>query len=306
MDLLNGFLTVGLVVAVGALLAHLGIVTLTTQRELGNFAFLVASPALMLTTIAETEIGSALWTNLTASVASFVVAAGAYAAYAFWRYRRALGDLVVGGLASAYVNAGNLGIPIAGYVLGDAAAVAPTLLLQMLVLQPLALLVLESRVPGRRTGLRTVLTLPLRAPITVGSLLGLVLATTGWSLPPAVHDPIELLGNMAIPAMLVSYGIALRLGPGLAAAGVRDELAVTTVSKLVLQPLVAYLVAHWLLGMDGAALVAIVVMAALPTAQNIFMHAQRYGRSEALVRDTILVTTLLSVPTIVLVVLLLG
>ncbi len=208
-------------------------------------------------------------------------------------------------MASAYVNAGNLGIPIAGYVLGDAAAVAPTLLLQLLVIQPLALFALESSVPGRRRGIGAVLTRPLRTPITVGSILGLVLATTGWTLPRAVHDPIELLGDMAIPAMLIAYGIALRLGPGLVAAGVRDELAVTTVSKLVLQPLLAFAVAHWLLGVDGATLVAVVVMAALPTAQNVFLHAQRYGRSEALVRDTILVTTLLSVPTIVLAVLLL-
>ncbi len=306
MGLLNGFLTVGLVVALGALLAHLRIVTLTTQRELGNFAFLVASPALMLTTIASADIGSSLWTSSTSSAVSFAVAAGAYAAYARVRRRRGMGELVVGGMASAYVNAGNLGIPIAGYVLGNAAAVAPTLLLQLLVVQPLALFALDSTVPGRRRGLVAVLTRPLRSPITVGSILGLVLATTGWTLPRAVNDPIELLGAMAIPAMLIAYGIALRLGPGLVATGSRDELVVTTLSKLVLMPTVAYLVARWLLGVEGAALLAIVVTAALPTAQNVFLHAQRYGRSEVLTRDTILVTTVLSVPTIVTVVLLLG
>jgi malonate transporter len=306
MNLLNGFLTVALIIGVGVLLAHLGVVSLTTQRELGNFAFLVASPALMLTTISETDVGSTLWTSLVASAASFVVAAGSYCTYARWRRRRGVGDLVVGGLAAGYVNAGNLGIPVAGYVLGNAAAVAPTLLLQLLVLQPLALLALESTVPGRARHVSTVLTRPLRTPITVGSMLGLLLAVTGWTLPPAVHDPIELLGNMAIPAMLVSYGIALRLGPGLAPSGERDELAVTTVAKLVVQPLAAYAVAHWLLGVDGAALVAIVVTAALPTAQNVFLHATRYGRAEVLTRDTILITTLLSLPVVVLVVVMLG
>ena len=48
------------------------------------------------------------------------------------------------------------------------------------------------------------------------------------------------------------------------------------------------------------------VLAALPTAQNIFVHATRYGRGEVLARDSIFVTTVLSVPAIVLVAALLG
>jgi malonate transporter len=42
----------------------------------------------------------------------------------------------------------------------------------------------------------------------------------------------------------------------------------------------------------------VAVLAALPTAQNIFVHATRYGRAEVLARDSIFVTTLLSVPAI--------
>lgn len=50
---------------------------------------------------------------------------------------------VIGTLCSMYVNAGNLGLPIATYVLGDAALVAPVLLLQLLLLQPVAMAVLD-------------------------------------------------------------------------------------------------------------------------------------------------------------------
>ena len=51
---------------------------------------------------------------------------------------------MIGTLCSAYVNAGNLGLPIAAYVLGDAALIAPMLLMQLLVLQPVALAVLDT------------------------------------------------------------------------------------------------------------------------------------------------------------------
>ena len=52
---------------------------------------------------------------------------------------------------------------------------------------------------------------------------------------------------------------------------------------------------------NGAALLAVVVCSSLPTAQNIFVHATRYGRATTLARDTILVTTIGAVPLIALV-----
>jgi predicted permease len=244
--------------------------------------------------------------NLVASVAGVAVAGGAYAVLARLAWHRPLGHTVIGTLAASYVNAGNLGIPIAAYVLGNAAYVAPTLLLQLLVLQPLALAVLDADARGGRVPVRLVLTRPFTNPLTVGSLVGLALAVTGWTLPGAVQDPLELVAGMAVPAMLIAYGIALRLGPGLGAGGSAGEVGVTSALKLVAQPLTAYLVAHFLLGVDGHALLAIVVTSALPTAQNIFVHATRYDRGTVLARDTILVTTVGSVPVILLVAALLG
>lgn len=106
--------------------------------------------------------------------------------------------------------------------------------------------------------------------------------------------------------MLLAYGISLRLGPGFGGDVPPGELALTSALKLAVQPLVAYAVAHHALGLSGHALLAVVVCASLPTAQNIFVHATRYDRSSTLARDTILVTTTGAVPVIMLVVWLLG
>jgi len=59
-------------------------------------------------------------------------------------WHRSAADVTVGTLASSYVNAGNLGLPLAVYLLGDAVAVVPTLLFQLLVLAPLAFAVLDA------------------------------------------------------------------------------------------------------------------------------------------------------------------
>ena len=169
---------------------------------------------------------------------------------------------MIGALSASYVNASNLGLPVAAYVLGDAALVAPTLLLQLLVLQPLALAVLDADVRGTRPSVSEVLLRPFTNPLTIGTLVGLLLSITGWRLPPLVARVVD---------------------------------------AFLLEP-----VAHHALGLSGHALLAVVVCASLPTAQNIFVHATRYDRSSTLARDTILVTTTGAVPVIMLVVWLLG
>ena len=301
-----GFATIVAVIGVGALVAHLGIVDLGAQQVLSRIAFFVASPALLLTTVAEADTHGVLSRSLVATAVGVVVPAATYIGVAWWRWRRSVGERVIGSLASSYVNAGNLGLPVAAYVLGDAALVAPTLLMQLLVLQPVALAVLDADVRGHRPTLRQVLVRPFTNPLTIGTLIGLLLSVTGWSLPPIVLDPIELIGAMAVPGMLLAYGIALRLGPGFGGEVPAAELALTSALKLGVQPLVAYAVAHVALGLSGPALLAVVVCSSLPTAQNVFVHATRYDRSPTLARDTILVTTVGAVPLITLVVWLLG
>lgn len=302
---LLGFVTIGAVIAVGMLLAHTRVLDLGAQRTLTDVAFFVASPALMLTTLARADVGAVLTRNLLATVAGVVVAGGAYVAAARLVWHRDTGHTTVGALCSAYVNAGNLGIPIAAYVLGDAALVAPTLLLQLVVLQPVALAVLDADRHAGAAGWRRTLTRPVCNPLTVGSLLGVLLAVTGMRLPDLLEAPLHLVGNLAVPAMLIAYGVALRLGPRPGRAGSVPELATTSVLKVLVQPVVAWFVADVLLGVHGHALLAIVVTSALPTAQNVFVHATRYQRATVLARDTILITTASAVPVIVVATLLL-
>jgi predicted permease len=302
----TGFVTIAVVIGVGALLAHLRVVDLEAQHLLSRLAFFVASPALMVITLSRADVHSVLSANLVASGAGVVACVSLYAALARWVWHRRLGDGTIGALSASYVNAGNLGIPIASYVLGDAALVAPTLLLQLLVLQPLALALLDADARGRPTSVWQVVGRPFKNPLTLGSLAGVALSLTGWTLPPPLANPLGLIGNMAVPSMLIAYGIALRLGPGLGRAGSVTELATTSVLKLVVQPMVAWFVAAHVIGVRGHALLAVVVTSALPTAQNIFVHATRYGRATVLARDTILITTVGAVPVILLVAALLG
>lgn len=303
MDLLIGFTTILVVIACGAALAHVGVLDASSQRTLGEIAFFVASPALMVVVISQVEIGGAA-ANLGASAASVSVCLVTYAAIARWRWRLDAGSVLMGSLASGYVNAGNLGFAVAAFVVGDATAVVPALLVQMMVIQPLALMMLD-RLAGRGSGAWPVFKRLTTNPLTLAAVIGVVLAATGWELPRIVASPLELLAGLAIPAMLISYGAALRLSPWPGRAGHNDEVLLATVLKMLVMPLVAW-AAGSAFGLEGNALLGVVITAALPTAQNIFLHATRYRTGEDVARETILVTTLCSLPVALLIAVLLG
>jgi malonate transporter and related proteins len=303
MGLLIGFTTILVVIAAGAALAHVGVLDRRSQRTLGEIAFFVASPALMVVTISKVHLGTAA-ANLVASTISLGACFVAYVVIARLRWGLDTGSLLLGALSSSYVNAGNLGIAIAAYVVGDITVVVPTLLVQMLLVQPAALIVLD-RITGRGEGVGPAVRRLVTNPLTISAVVGLVLATTGWRLPAAVLSPLEMLAGAAIPLMLMSYGAALRLSPPIGRAGHNGEVVLATVLKMAVMPVVAWLVGV-ALGLDDRVLLGVVITAALPTAQNIFLHATRYRVGEDVSRETILVTTLASLPVALLVAVLLG
>jgi len=301
MGLLTGFTTILTVIACGVALAHAGVLDDRSQRTLGEIAFFVATPALMVVTISEVEFAGAA-SDLAASAAALAVAGGTYALLAL-RWRQDLGSALIGALASSYVNAGNLGIAIAAYVVGDITVVVPTLLVQILLVQPLALAVLD-RQSGRGSGPVATVRRVLTNPLTLAAVAGVTLATTGWRLPNAVDQPVRLIAGAAIPLMLLSYGAALLSTlPG--RAGHIREVAAISVIKLVWMPLVAW-AAGTLLDLDHTVLLGVVLTAALPTAQNTFLHATRYDVGTDIARESVLVTTLCSLPVALLISVLLG
>lgn len=290
---LAGYATIVIVIGVGALLAQFRVIDLAGQATLSALSFYIASPALLATVLMSADLGEVFSGQLVATTAAVLVVAAVWLVYARVR-RHDLATTAVGALASGYVNAGNLGIPIAVYVLGDAALVAPTMLLQVLILQPLVLTVLDLAVKPDQLTLGRVLSRPFRNPITVGSGIGVLLALIGVDLPAAVEGPLETIAQLAVPAMLLAYGVALRLGPLPGRDGPPADLAVAAALKLALQPVVAYLLAEHAFGLDRDAVYAVTVLAALPTAQNVFIIASHYHRATLFARDAIFISTVCS------------
>lgn len=305
---LTGFATIWIIAGVGFLLAHIGVLELKHKAFLSNFAFLVALPAMVFTLVSTADMHQLFPPTLGVSVLAIAIAALLYVLPGVLVFRRDAPSLTIGVLCASYTNAGNLGLPVAIHLLGGGAWMAPIILLQTGLIQPAALAVLDAardRRLGVRPNLWRYLSTPVRNPITVGILSGLVVGLLGWDLPLWLAFPIATIGDMAVPLMLIAFGVSLRRDPLPAKGPHTNELLVIAAIKIVLMPAIAALLAI-AFGLGRFDVLAVTVIAALPTAQNVFIMATRYGVAEPVARDAVFWSTILCVPVILAATLLWG
>ncbi|MER7799321.1 AEC family transporter [Streptomyces parvulus] len=295
---LTGFAVIAVVIAVGYVLGLRGHLGPQGREVLTRLAFHVASPALLFTTLATADLSVVFSSRLLVTALSTVAVAGAFVAVGVVR-RWGVGRTTIGALCSGYVNSGNLGIPIAVYVLGDASLVAPVLLFQLVLVTPVAVTILDLSGGGAKGPLWRRLLTPLRNPIALGSLAGVAVAATGLRVPAPVMDPLTLIGNMSVPAVLLAFGISL-CGSTMPMRGAdREPVLLAVALKAFGQPAAAWALASGVFGLRGAQLLDVVVTSALPAAQNLYTYASTYEVGERLARDAILVSTVVSVPVLV-------
>lgn len=302
---LIGFAIIAVVIGVGYLIGRFDLLGAGADRVMARLAFFVLTPALLFTVLAEADVRQLFSQVLpiSAAVAGLNILVYAVVARAVWR--RPVPETVIGSLASGYVNGNNIGLPVSLYVLGDASSSAPVILLQLVLLAPIALMILDLTTSGE-VSLRRILLQPVRNPLIIGSLLGLLVAVTGVTLPDAVLAPFELVGAAAVPVVLLGFGMSLHGSRPLAPGTERRDVVLASILKLAVMPVAAWALGFFVFGLTGHTLFVVTVLAALPTAQNVFNYAQRYGRGVVLARDAVLITTALSVVVLVIVAALLA
>ena len=214
---LIGFAVIGAVIGAGYLVGRIGILGENAASVLGRLGFFVLTPCLLFIVLADADVHDIFSSLLVVSLVAAVAAAGVYVLVARLVWKRAVPETVIGALGSGYVNANNIGIPVAYFVIGSAAYSAPVVLLQMLVFAPIALTILDVYHRGGGLSWRILLQ-PFRNPILIGSLLGVLVSVFELDLPEAVMEPFRLIGGAAVPVVLIAFGISLHgrrpLAPG--------------------------------------------------------------------------------------------
>lgn len=292
---LTGFVVVGVSIVLGFVIGRIDLLGDQARYVLSRLTFFVLSPFLLFTVLAKADVHVLFSSQLPVAGLSAVAMFALYTAVSRWVLRRRAGAAVIGSFGAGYVNANNIGIPIATYVLGSGAYSAPIILLQLLVFTPVCLVLLDAISSGS-TRLGPIVLRTARNPMIIGSVLGTLVAAFGVTLPDIVMEPAELVAGAAIPVLLISFGMSLSGSRVLTTRGTRTDVIVATLLKLLVMPVVAWALGAFVFGMTGHDLLAVVVLASLPSAQNVFNYAQRYGVGEVVARDTVLLTTIGCVP----------
>ncbi len=214
-------------------------------------------------------------------------------------------DAAFGALVAAFPNSGFMGVPLLVALLGAQAAgpAILTMAIDMLVITSLCIAL--SRLDGAdkhgaakalKNALRGVLTNPMPWAILLGALASVL----AFELPGPVAKVVGMLADAASPVALFTIGAVLARSQMLAASGhaaaplLRDYLPVALL-KLFLHPLLVLLVGVTLtrlgLPLDRFALTVVVLVAALPSASNVSLLAERFGADNGRVARIILVST---------------
>lgn len=203
------------------------------------------------------------------------------------------------GLGAAQSNNGFLAVAMMPALFGDAAMapLALTLLADAIILYPLTL-VLAELAAAKHSGA----SLPLQVartfyanPFLVAMLLGLALALTSTRLPGPVDAFAVTLGQAGPPTALFALGASLALYPR--TAGDSAQIGFIAAMKLLVHPIVFWLIATWVIPLEPTQLKIGTAVAALPTGINLFIFAQRYVPKVGVYSATILVATAAAVIT---------
>jgi malonate transporter len=305
LDVLTGFVVVGVAILVGWILGRIDLLGPHARHVLGRLVFFVLSPFLLFVVLAQSDVHTLFSALLPVSAIAAIAIFAVYGLIARFWWRRSVGETLIGTLSAGQVNSNNIGIPLSLYLLGSAAYPAPVILLQLIVFTPVTMAVFEAISTGQRRVL-PILRRTVTNPLVVGSVLGVLVSVSGAELPPVVLEPAILLANACVPVMLISYGISLHGQRVLGARGRRRDVLLATALKLFVMPAIAWAVAVFAFRLAPQDVLVVTVLAALPTAQNVFNYAQRFDIGETIARDTVFLTTVGCVPVLLAITLLLS
>lgn len=285
-------------IAVGYLVARTGVTGPGADRALSKLTFHAFIPALMFHTVSRTEPHEVFSPSALVTVLTSSILVALFLAYGKLRNMRG-SELTIATLCSSYVNAGNIGIAYLVAITGEITLAASIMMFQLCVMVPITFVVLDKQTGHRHATRIGGLVSPFRQPPVLGVFAGLAVSIADVDVPAFIEQPVSMLSEAAIPLMLVTLGISFHGQPRLNLTTL-SYLGPITVMKMILGPVIAYLLGL-AFSLDGWELCTVTLAGAFPTANNVFVYAAKYNTGMKIARESILVTTLVSLPVILLI-----
>jgi predicted permease len=284
-SLISVILPIIIMVAAGYLLARH---TRVEMHSLSRVTIYVLSPSLVFTALVKTDLQATGGYRLIGLIVAHyaVLLLLSYLAGRALRLPRVERNGLT--LATILYNAGNYGLPVSLFAFGQEGFRLATVIyvLAAIVTNSMGIYVASAgRNPARRA-----VTDVFRLPLIYAAILGLVIERAGWTVPAPIWRPLELMGQGAIPMLLIALGV--QLGQD-GSTSLSRPLGVTAALRLVVSPLLAAALIPWF-GVTGTAARVAILSTSMPTAVNAFLLAAQFESAPAFVASAVFLSTIIS------------
>lgn len=217
------------------------------------------------------------------------IALAALAAYAALGLALWLGLRAAGWSVRAYLvpgtfgNTGNIGLPVALYAYGEPGLAFAIVIFAVMTILQFTVGIYVVAGTGRVLDV-------LRQPLVYASVLGGVFAFEGWEVPGWALDSLDLAGQIAIPAMLLTLGVSIAN----LSVGEVGRAALFSLLKLAAAAAIALAVAE-AFGLTGAAHGTLVLQIIMPVGVTTYLLAERYRAQPESIAGAVVISTLVAV-----------
>jgi predicted permease len=293
----------------GVLFARRG--TINTSKAFVDFAFLFAVPCYLFVSLYRADLGLLFtWQAIVGYAATATGGMAVVAAVTWFTTSREPRRIALRIMAALQVNTAYFAVPVFVTLFGTAAPIFPVLLFQVCVLTTVVLAIMElggppagtvrtapipvpvrtpgpapavvaapttppATQPGVGPKLATAVWASLRTPLVAACNMGILVNLLAINLPTPVTDAFAFVGDAASPAALFALGLHVGSN-GLNVRGTTSEEVWLIAAKCVVFPLTMWLTCTYIFGVQGDWLKYLVLIAAMPAPQNLFIFAQRY------------------------------
>jgi hypothetical protein len=298
------------VMALGFLAVRMGAFGQVGAKRLVLFVFNAAIPIMLFYRISAIDFPEQIeWSFLLAYFGSAFATYAAGMASARFVFRRPLKEQAIYGLGAGFSNTVLLGIPLLVSAFGPEATLPIFLIITFhsATLLPVTVALMEAgkRRGGEDTSFRVsrLLVEILANPIILGILLGVAANVTGVVLPGPVDVLAGLMATIASPCALIALGASLA---GYRLTGQIGPASALAVFKLILHPILAWVIAVPILGLGAPWAPVVVVMAGMPSGAMVYLFGARYETASDVAAGTVVVASAASVVTLSILLVLMG
>ncbi|MBD3679532.1 MAG: AEC family transporter [Rhodobacteraceae bacterium] len=285
---MNLVLTVLEIVAPVFLLAAVGFIWVKLGVEyrirfVTQLAMTLSVPCLIFTALMQTEIPPGALTAVSLATIAGYLGITVVAALIVWLARLEIRTFLA---PMIFGNTGNLGLPLALFAFGDEGLGYAVVIFAIMAIYSFTVGIWLVSGGGSVSKV-------FKEPLLGATLLGGLFLWQGWETPRFLTNTLSLIGQMAIPLMLVTLGVALaRLSPGRLGRAFWLSLL-----KVILCVAIAWGVGLWF-ELPKVPFAVLVVQLSTPVAVTSYLLAEKYGADADSVAGLVVVSTVISVLTL--------